>query len=220
MIISSDKVTKIFGEDTTKVIAVNNVSLQIEKGQFVAITGKSGSGKSTLLYLLGLLDTPTSGSVKFEDKLIVNQTEKALRKIRLNGIGYVFQDYSLMPSLTAKQNVVLPLLMQGETILSANKIAEKALDQVELSKRYDYTPSKLSGGEKQRVGIARAVAKKPSLIIADEPTANLDSKTSKQIMDLFIDLNKKGQTIIMVTHELSYAKLANNRYRMKDGSFI
>lgn len=220
MILKADKITKTFINGTTTFKAVDNVNFEINAKQFVSITGKSGSGKSTLLYLLGLLDSQTSGEIIFENSNTSSLSDNQKRILRLNKIGYVFQDYSLMPSLTAKQNVMLPLFMQGYTNAKANELAIKTLNEVGLGERVNSYPSKLSGGEKQRVGIARAVAKNPILLIADEPTANLDSKTSKEIMDLFMHLNKKGQSIIMVTHEQDYAKMASTVYKMQDGKFI
>jgi putative ABC transport system ATP-binding protein len=217
MIVKTENLTKEFGEGKSKIVAVDNVSIQINKGEFTAITGKSGSGKSTLLYHLALLDKQTSGKVYFDGKNTANFSSNKRRVTRLNNIGYVFQDYSLIPALSAQQNVYLPLLMQGLSSKEALEISSKVLSKVGLKGRLKNLPGELSGGEKQRVGIARAIAKKPKIIIADEPTANLDSKTSKGILDLFKELHKKGQTIVMVTHEQDYAKKASKIYTMKDG---
>jgi putative ABC transport system ATP-binding protein len=215
--IEAKNLTKIFQSGDQKIIALNNISFAVPQGQFLTITGKSGSGKSTLLYQLGLLDIPTSGGALIDGKDLVPASEKERTHTRLNDLGYIFQDYAILPSLTALENTVLPLLMQGYSTAVATTKAKKALERVGLLDRMNNLPSQLSGGQQQRVSIARAIAHAPKVIFADEPTANLDSETSEQVIRTFIDLNKEGQTIIMVTHEPEYAKLADRTITMADG---
>jgi putative ABC transport system ATP-binding protein len=216
--IEAKNLTKIFQSGDQKIIALNDVSFKVPQGQFLTITGKSGSGKSTLLYQLGLLDIPTSGGALIDGKDLVVASEKERTHTRLNDLGYIFQDYAILPSLSALENTVLPLLMQGYTTKVATTKAKKALEKVGLLDRMNNLPSELSGGQQQRVSIARAIAHNPKVIFADEPTANLDSETSEQVINTFIDLNKEGQTIVMVTHEPEYAKLAHRTITMADGS--
>jgi len=216
--IEAKNLTKIFQSGDQKIIALNNISFAVPQGQFITITGKSGSGKSTLLYQLGLLDIPTSGEALIDGKDLVVASEKERTHTRLNDLGYIFQDYAILPSLTALENTVLPLLMQGYSTKVATTKAKKALERVGLLDRMNNLPSQLSGGQQQRVSIARAIAHDPKVIFADEPTANLDSETSEQVINTFIDLNKEGQTIIMVTHEPEYAKLAHRTITMADGA--
>jgi putative ABC transport system ATP-binding protein len=215
--IEAKKLTKIFQSGDQEIRALDDISFSVPQGQFLTITGKSGSGKSTLLYQLGLLDIPTSGDVYIDGKESVWISEKERTMTRLNDLGYIFQDYAILPSLTALENTVLPLLMQGYTRSAAETKAKKALDRVGLLDRMNNLPSQLSGGQQQRVSIARAISHSPKIIFADEPTANLDSETSEQVIKAFIDLNKEGQTIIMVTHEPEYAKMADRTITMADG---
>lgn len=215
--IEAKNLTKIFQSGDQKIIALNNISFSVPQGQFLTITGKSGSGKSTLLYQLGLLDIPTSGGAIIDGRDLVPASEKERTHVRLNDLGYIFQDYAILPSLTALENTILPLLMQGYTTPVATRKAKLALERVDLLDRMNNLPSELSGGQQQRVSIARAIAHDPKVIFADEPTANLDSETSEQVIKTFIDLNKEGQTIIMVTHEPEYAKLAHRTITMADG---
>lgn len=209
--------TKSFKSGDEKIVAVNNVSFSVPEGQFLTITGKSGSGKSTLLYQLGLLDIPNEGEILIGNKDLVQISEQERTAIRLNDFGYIFQDYAILPSLSALENTILPLLMQGFDFKNAEIKALKALERVGLSDRVNNLPSELSGGQQQRVSIARAIAHSPKIIFADEPTANLDSETSDQVIKVFLDLNKEGQTIIMVTHEPDYAILAHRTITMADG---
>lgn len=218
--IETKNLTKIFQSGDSQIIALNNLSFSVPNGQFLTITGKSGSGKSTLLYQLGLLDLPTSGEVYIDGKECVDRNESERTKIRLDDLGYIFQDYAIMPSLTALENTMLPLLMQGYDNKIAEEKAKKALDKVGLLDRMNNLPSALSGGQQQRVSIARAIAHDPKIIFADEPTANLDSETSHQVMQAFLSLNKEGQTIVMVTHEEEYAKLADRTIKMADGNIV
>ncbi len=210
--IEAKNLTKIFQSGDQKIIALNDISFSVPQGQFLTITGKS-----TLLYQLGLLDIPSSGGVLIDNHDLVPASEALRTHTRLNDLGYIFQDYAILPSLSALENTVLPLLMQGYTRKSSTDKAKKALDRVGLLDRMNNLPSQLSGGQQQRVSIARAIAHSPKVIFADEPTANLDSETSEQVIKTFIDLNKEGQTIVMVTHEPEYAKLADRTITMADG---
>jgi putative ABC transport system ATP-binding protein len=218
--IEAKKLTKIFQSGDQTIKALDDLTFSVPQGQFLTITGKSGSGKSTLLYQLGLLDLPTGGEVYIDGKESVWISEKERTTVRLNDLGYIFQDYAILPSLTALENTVLPLLMQGYTQRAAEIKAKKALDRVGLLDRMNNLPSQLSGGQQQRVSIARAISHNPKIIFADEPTANLDSETSEQVIKAFIDLNKEGQTIIMVTHEPEYAKMAHRTITMADGVIV
>ena len=211
-------VSKIYGEGTAKVVALNKVSLRVNKGDFIAVMGPSGSGKSTLLNIIGSLDRLSGGEVILERKRIDNLDENALVDIRRGEIAYVFQQYHLLPSLTALENVLLPLIFCG-----ANREDKKALDilkRVGLEKRAEHKPSQLSGGEQQRVAIARALVNNPSLILADEPTGNMDQKTGREILGLFDQLNKEGHTIIMVTHDPEIAKHAGEIIVLQDGQVV
>lgn len=218
--IRTQNLSKIFKNGDSKIIAINNVNLEIPEGQFITITGKSGSGKSTLLYHLGLLDMPTEGEIYVDDVLVTSLPEKERGFMRLSVLGYIFQDYAILPSLTALENVVAPLLMQGKSEREAIIQAKRALERVGLGDRLNNLPSQLSGGQQQRVAIARAIAHEPKIIFADEPTANLDSETSDNVLSAFLDLNKEGQTIVMVTHEPEYAKLAHRTIVLADGKVV
>lgn len=218
--ITIKNLTKIFQSGDQEIRALNDLSFSVPEGQFLTITGKSGSGKSTLLYQLGLLDLPTRGEIYIDNKECVGLSENDRTAIRLNDLGYIFQDYAILPSLTALENTVLPLLMQGHTTEIAEQKAKRALERIGLADRMHNLPSQLSGGQQQRVSIARAIAHDPKIIFADEPTANLDSETSDQVIRAFIDLNREGQTIIMVTHEAEYAKLAHRTITMADGLIV
>ena len=199
---------------------LRGINLRIEEGEFIAITGRSGSGKSTLLYQLGLLDMPTSGDIVIDGYTVTEFSDSERTRFRLNYLGYVFQDYAVLPTLTALENVLVPLLMQGVEETQARADALEALAEVGLAEHADKVPSKLSGGQQQRVAIARAIAHKPKILFADEPTANLDAETSDQVLDVFVKLNKRGQTLVMVTHEPDYAKLAHRTLLLADGVFV
>jgi putative ABC transport system ATP-binding protein len=218
--IQAKNLTKVFKSGDQDIVALDHLNFSVPEGQFLTISGKSGSGKSTLLYQLGLLDIPTEGEVYVDGTEAVNLSEKDRTMMRLNDLGYIFQDYAILPSLSALENTLLPLLMQGYSLKDATVKATKALERVGLLDRKDNLPSQLSGGQQQRVSIARAIAHDPKIIFADEPTANLDSETSKQVMEVFLNLNKEGQTIIMVTHELEYAKQADRTIMMADGKIV
>ncbi len=212
--------TKSFkdGENETKVL--KGIDFKTESGEFIAIMGRSGAGKSTLLYQMSLLDKPTSGEIFIDGKNVLVLSHEERTAFRLLMLGYVFQDYALLPELTALENVALPLLMQNIEEKDAYKKATDALTKVGLEKRLKSLPSKLSGGEQQRVSIARAIAHDPKILFADEPTANLDNESSRIIMEIFKDLHSKGQTIIMVTHEVEYSKIAQKVVHLDDGKIV
>jgi len=211
-------ISKTYGQGTAKVVALSNVSFCVDEGAFIAIMGPSGSGKSTLLNVIGGLDYPSSGEVILDGKRIDNLDENDFVDIRRNKIAYVFQQYHLLPSLTALENVTLPL-----TFCGLGKGEEKALEilkEVGLGGRTEHRPSQLSGGEQQRVAIARALVNSPSLVLADEPTGNMDQKTGKEILGLFQQLNKDGRSIIMVTHNPDIAQHAKEVIVLQDGRII
>ena len=211
-------VSKIYGEGTTKVTALNKVSLQLNNGDFIAVMGPSGSGKSTFLNILGGLDRLSNGEVILNGKRIDSLDENALVDIRRGEIAYVFQQYHLLLSLTALENVLLPLIFCG-----GSKESNKAMDilkRVGLEKRAEHKPTQLSGGEQQRVAIARALVNDPSLILADEPTGNMDQKMGSEILDLFNQLNREGHSIIMVTHDAEIAKHAKEIIVLQDGQIV
>lgn len=219
-IIDAKKVTKIFKSGTSEIVALKDVDLVVPAGQFLSITGRSGSGKSTLLYQLGLLDHPTRGDIHLDGVDVLKLTHEERTYFRLVQLGYVFQDYAILPSLTTLENVMIPLLMRGLSKREAREKAENALMRVGLQDRANNLPSQLSGGQQQRVSIARAIGHDPKIIFADEPTANLDSETSKVVLDAFLKLHDEGQTIVMVTHEPEYAKITDRIIELSDGVII
>jgi len=199
------------------VYVLKGIDLEINKGEYVALMGPSGSGKSTLMNILGCLDTPTSGTYILNNKDVSQMHDDELAEIRNKEIGFVFQTFNLMPRTTALNNVALPMIYAGYSKSDRNKRAKEVLEQVNLADRMDHQPNQLSGGQRQRVAIARALVNKPSIILADEPTGNLDSKTSTEIMKLFGDIHKLGNTVILVTHEEEIASYANRVIRLRDG---
>lgn len=206
------------GDVVTKVL--RGISLEIKSGEFVAIMGKSGAGKSTLMYQMSLLDHPTSGHISVDDIDVTNLTHDERTKFRLDNLGYIFQDYALVPELTAAENIMVPLLMQGKSEDDALAIARTSLEKIGLSHRENNLPSQMSGGEQQRVSIARAVAHNPKILFADEPTANLDSESSKAVIDIFRSFHKAGQTIVMVTHEPEYTAYCDRVIVVSDGQVV
>ena len=213
-------IVKKFRMGSVENIVLKGIDFTVPKGQFLAITGRSGSGKSTLLYQLGLLDHPSEGSITINDEIVTDLYGSKRIEFRRNNLGYIFQDYAILPTLTAKENVILPMMMGDGSKGSIEQRAIEALQKVGLEKQINNLPSQLSGGEQQRVGIARAIAHNPSIIFADEPTANLDTESSKVVLDIFLKLNHEGQTIVMVTHEPEYAKLTDRIIEISDGRVI
>lgn len=206
------------GKNITKVL--KGIDVEIKKGEFVAIMGRSGAGKSTLLYQLGLLDRPTTGTIELMGKSVSHLNEQQKSIFRLNELGFIFQDYALLPELTALENVALPLLMQGRNKDEAFALSKDTLKRVGMEGKEKNLPSELSGGQQQRVSVARAVAHNPHIVFADEPTANLDSYSGAQVIELFKKLNSEGQTIVMVTHEEEYGNVADRIIRLSDGLVV
>ena len=218
--IKIDSISKEYVMGDNKLLALNNVNVSISNGEFVSIMGSSGSGKSTLMNIIGCLDVPSSGDYFFKDDNISNFNANKLAELRNREIGFIFQNFNLLPRLNALENVVLPLLYSGKNQKERNNLALKALENVGLKDRIHHRPNQLSGGQQQRVSIARAIAGSPKLILADEPTGALDSKTSIEIMKILNDLNAKGITVVLVTHEDDIAKYASRIIKMKDGQII
>ncbi len=218
--IKVQNLSRVFHTGEADVHALRSVSFSIARGEFVAITGRSGSGKSTLMYQMSALDYPTSGTVHLDTTDITTLSNQERSDLRLNMLGYVFQDYALLPELTALENVMIPLLMQGLSQREAREKSAHSLMRVGLAERLEMRPGQLSGGQQQRVSIARAIAHDPIIIFADEPTANLDVETSRTVLDIFLELHTRGQTIVMVTHEDDYASLAGRRIQLSDGEII
>jgi len=210
----------MFGEGDLAITVLKGISLDIASGEFVAIIGPSGAGKSTLMYQLSLLDEPTSGEVELDGVKTSGLSQKEKTSFRLAELGYVFQDYALLPDLTAVENIALPMLMQGMRKQDALVRAQKALLRIDMGEKANSLPSQLSGGQQQRVSIARAIAHEPHIVFADEPTANLDSENGQRVMESFLALNKEGQTIVMVTHEAEYARHAKRIITMRDGVIV
>ncbi|QAA81354.1 ABC transporter ATP-binding protein [Aequorivita sp. H23M31] len=217
LIIKIRNITRDFpmGNDVVKVL--KGIDLDIERGEYVALMGPSGSGKSTLMNLLGCLDTPTSGSYELNGKDVSNMTDDELAEIRNKEIGFVFQTFNLLPRTTALENVALPMIYAGVSKKDRTARAEEVLTQVGLADRMDHKPNQLSGGQRQRVAVGRALVNSPSIILADEPTGNLDSKTSVEIMNLFNKIHQAGNTVILVTHEEEIAENAHRIIRLRDG---
>lgn len=216
-IIETSEISKIYKMGTQTVEALKSISIEIDKGEYVAFMGPSGSGKSTLMNIIGCLDTPTNGRYVLNNHDVSDLTENELAEIRNKEIGFVFQTFNLLPRATALENVALPLIYAGYGKSDREEMALQALTNVGLGDRAHHKPNELSGGQRQRVAIARALVNNPSIILADEPTGNLDSKTSYDIMDLFQKLHDAGNTIIMVTHEDDIAHYAHRIIRLRDG---
>lgn len=217
LVIKIRNITRDFllGQEVVKVL--KGIDLDIERGEYVALMGPSGSGKSTLMNLLGCLDTPTSGSYELNGKDVSNMSDDELAEIRNKEIGFVFQTFNLLPRTTALENVALPMIYAGASKNDRLERAKQVLTDVGLADRMTHKPNQLSGGQRQRVAVARALVNRPSIILADEPTGNLDSKTSDEIMNLFNEIHKAGNTVILVTHEEDIAENAHRIIRLRDG---
>ncbi|MGN0569566.1 MAG: ABC transporter ATP-binding protein [Candidatus Fimenecus sp.] len=211
---------KIYNPGENEVRALDGVSLTIERGEFIAIVGQSGSGKSTLMNMLGLLDVPTSGTYMLDGENVSHMTDDELSEIRNKQIGFIFQGFNLIPSLTAVGNVELPLVYRGMKKEERRKLAIEALERVGLSHRLDHLPKQMSGGQQQRVAIARAVAARPPIILADEPTGNLDSHSGVEVMKILHELHSEGRTIILITHDNDIALEAQRVIRIQDGQVV
>ena len=217
MIINVKDIKKSYTVGTQEVNALRGINLSVEKGEFISIMGPSGSGKTTLMNIIGCLDTPSSGEYELNGSLVSKLEDDELARIRNKEIGFVFQSFNLLAKNSVLENVMLPLKYAGFNKSEAVKKSNEVIDKVGLSDRLAHTPAELSGGQQQRVAIARALVNKPSIIFADEPTGNLDSKTGKEVMAIFKELNASGQTIILITHEESIANQSNRIITIKDG---
>jgi len=219
--INVNNLSKSYYTDTMETLALDNITLRIEKGDFVSIMGPSGCGKSTLLNMIGLLDVPTEGKIEIEGQDFRNKKEKELARYRNQNLGFIFQSFHLIGDLPVIDNVELPLLYRGTRAKERRRLAEKALAQVELGHRKLHYPNQLSGGQRQRVAIARAIVGNPSILMADEPTGNLDSVLGNEVMQILTDLNEQHQvTIVMVTHDENMAQKTHRIIRLYDGSLV
>lgn len=219
--IQINNLSKVYRTKTIETTALNNINLHVEKGEFLSIMGPSGCGKSTLLNIIGLLDEPTSGEIKIDGNGIKTYNSKATAKFRNQRLGFIFQSFHLIPDLNILDNVELPLIYRNIGRKERKRLSEAALESVGLKNRMNHYPAQLSGGQKQRVAIARAIVGKPNIILADEPTGNLDSAMGNEVMDILIDLNKTSKTtIVMVTHDANMAKRTDRLMRLYDGTQI
>ncbi len=219
-LLETKDVTKVYEVGTQKISALNGVSIKIQEGEFVSIIGKSGSGKSTLMHIIGLLDTPTTGEVILQDKNVVSYSEPKLAQVRNKEIGFIFQSFNLLKRTSAIENVKLPLMYSSVPRSEWDSRAKKMLDLVELSDRLNNKSNELSGGQKQRVAIARALVNDPSIILADEPTGNLDTKTENEIIKILRKLHSQGKTIVIVTHDDEIAAQADRQIVLRDGNVV
>ena len=218
--IKTVNLTKIFRTESVQTTALNEVSLEINQGEFVAIMGPSGCGKSTLLNILGLLDNPTEGSYRLLGEEVAGLKEKERTGVRKGKLGFVFQSFNLIDELTVFENVELPLLYAGVPVKERVARVNAALDRMQIAHRTEHYPQQLSGGQQQRVAIARAIVTNPKIILADEPTGNLDSVNGNEVMNLLLELNKEGSTVVMVTHSEENARMAGRLIRMMDGNIL
>ena len=219
VVIKTENLSKVYGKDGNKVVALDNVNIEIEKGEFVAIVGASGSGKSTLLHQVGGVDRPTSGKVIIDNEFIYKLKEEKLAIFRRRKIGFVFQSFNLIPVLSVEENIKMPALLDHQKV--DKEYFKDLVKTLGISDRLNHLPSELSGGQQQRVAIARALINKPAIILADEPTGNLDSETSKEIMEMLkLSVRKYNQTAIVITHDLSIAENADRVIKIKDGKVI
>ena len=218
--IKAVNLTKVFRTESVETTALNGINLEINKGEFLAIMGPSGCGKSTLLNLLGLLDNPTAGELWFMDQEVSRYTENNRTDLRNGNLGFVFQSFNLIDELTVFENVELPLLYAGVPAKERMTRVNAALDRMQIAHRTEHYPQQLSGGQQQRVAIARAIVTNPQIILADEPTGNLDSVNGSEVMNLLLELNKEGSTVVMVTHSEENARMAGRLIRMMDGNIL
>ena len=218
--IKAVNLTKVFRTESVETTALNGINLEINQGEFVAIMGPSGCGKSTLLNLLGLLDNPTSGELWFLEEEVSRYTENNRTDLRNGNLGFVFQSFNLIDELTVFENVELPLLYAGVPVKERVPWVNAALDRMQIAHRTEHYPQQLSGGQQQRVAIARAIVTNPKIILADEPTGNLDSVNGNEVMNLLLELNKEGSTVVMVTHSEENARMAGRLIRMMDGNIL
>ncbi len=219
-LIKLENVWKIYKLGETHVEALRGISLKIKQGEFVSIIGPSGSGKSTCMHIMGCLDTPTKGKVWLDNKEVSRLSENEMARIRGRRIGFVFQFFNLIPTLNALENVMLPMLFQGKNERERMKRAKELLERVGLGHRLYHRPNQLSGGEQQRVAIARALANDPDIILADEPTGNLDTRSGEEILKLFKEIHKDGKTVVVVTHDINIAKNAKRIIKIRDGKIV
>lgn len=219
-LIDARNLYKIYNPGENEVRALDGVSLTIDRGEFVAIIGQSGSGKSTFMNMLGLLDSPTSGEYYLEGKEVSKLTDNELSEIRNKEIGFIFQGFNLIPSLTASGNVELPLVYRGMPAAQRHELSDAALERVGIGHRKNHRPAEMSGGQQQRVAIARAVAARPPIILADEPTGNLDTHSGEEVMRILKELNDEGRTVILITHDNTIAAQAKRIIRIQDGKIV
>ncbi|HBE08973.1 MAG TPA: peptide ABC transporter ATP-binding protein [Lachnospiraceae bacterium] len=218
-LIKTDKLNKTYGKGDSAVVAVNNIDLTINKGQFTAIVGTSGSGKSTLMHLLGGVDNPTSGKVYLEGEDIFALKDEKRSILRRRKIGFIFQEYNLIPILTVEENIVMPVLLDGNKV--DKKEVDELLERLGLADRRNHLPSQLSGGQQQRVAIARAIINRPSIILADEPTGNLDKRNSEEVINMMFEaVRDRNETLVIVTHEMDIAAMADRIIHLEDGTIV
>jgi len=219
-LIKIDKISKVYQVGDVRTVALDQVSFTVEKGDFVAIMGPSGSGKSTLMHIVGALDIPTSGEYVLDGKKVSNLTDDELADIRNEKIGFVFQAFNLLPRTTALRNVTVPMMYAGVKREKREKRAKELLEMVGLGDRLQHTSNQLSGGQQQRVAIARALSMDPAILLADEPTGNIATNQADEVMKIFVDLNKKGHTVVMITHEPDIAEYAKRIIQIRDGKLV